>query len=205
MPKDLVTSETALEALYGAPVDRSLWKELDHVSAEHRALIEASPFVILSTVGPEGVDCSPRGDPAGFVRVEDPTTLLMPDRRGNNRLDSLRNIVRDPRVALLFLIPAKGETLRVIGRAEIDADPTLAARFEMNGKPPRTVLRIQVERSYFQCQKALSRSGLWRPEGWADPSGLPSAGDMLRATAPSPFDAERYDAAYPEHMRKTIY
>ena len=112
-----VTSIAQLEALYGQPAGAAVFKEIDHISAEYRAFIEASPFFVLATNGPEGVDCSPRGDDPGFVRVADEKTLMIPDRRGNNRIDSLRNIVRDPRVSLLFLVPGVGETIRVIGRA----------------------------------------------------------------------------------------
>lgn len=199
-----VTSTEALEEIYGAPNPRSLTKEVDHLTSAYRRLIEASPFLVLATVGPEGLDCSPRGDPAGFVHVEDETTLLLPDRRGNNRIDSLRNVVRDPRCALIFLIPGMGETLRVNGRAEILIEPGLLERFEIHGKRPRTVLRITVERVYFQCQKALARSRLWDPAARIDRSTLPSAGDML-STIDAEFDSAAYDAGYPEHMKRTIY
>lgn len=202
----VVTSEAALDGLYGAPVKRSLVKELDHVSEHYRAFIDAAPFAAIASVGPEGMDCSPRGDPPGFIHVADPRTLLIPDRRGNNRLDTLRNLVRDPRIALLFLIPGIGETLRVNGRARITADPDLCARFAMNGKPPRTVIVVAVERVYFQCQKALARSRLWRAEAQIPRSALPSTGSMLEAlSTDEPFDGAAYDAGYPEHMRKTIY
>ena len=129
-----ITSETELEALYDAPVPTSILKEVDHITDDYRKLIEASPFAILATSGPEGLDCSPRGDPSGFVLVADPKPLMIPDRRGNNRIDSLRNIVRDPRVALLFLIPGIGTTMRVNGKARLSADPELCATFAMEGK-----------------------------------------------------------------------
>ena len=170
----------------------------------YRAFIEASPFVVLATSGPEGLDCSPRGDPAGFVRVVDRKTLMLPDRRGNNRLDALRNIVRDPRVALLFLIPGIGRTLRVNGTARITTDPALCASFAMDGKDPRSVVVVTAERVYTQCPKALVRSRLWDPASQLPESALPSSGEMLRALS-SGFDAEAYDRDYPRRLSETIY
>ena len=199
-----ITDIAALEALYGTPPQTSLDKEITFLNAEYRAFIEAAPFAVIATVGEDGMDCSPRGDPPGFVVVEDERTLLIPDRRGNNRLDTLRNLVRDPRCALLFLVPGAGETIRVNGRAEIIADEALSARFEMQGKLPATVLRIQIDSVYFQCQKALARSRLWHPEARIERGDLPSAGQMVKAIK-SGFDAESYDAAYPERMKRTIY
>src|SRR2546430_486201 len=171
-----VTSLSQLEALYDQPRGTSLAKEINHINAHYRALIEASPFVALATNGPEGLDCSPRGDAPGFVRIADERTLLIPDRPGNNRIDSLRNIVRDPRVALLFLIPGCNETLRVNGRAAISIDPALIASFCVAGKPPRCVIAVSVETIYFQCAKAIVRSRLWDPAMHVDPGKLPSPG-----------------------------
>ena len=160
----LVTTMSELEALYSEkPYGASLIKEIDHISPQYRTLIEAAPFVVLATNGPDGLDCSPRGDPPGFVRVRDERTLLIPDRRGNNRIDSLRNLVRDPRIALLFLIPGVGETIRIIGRAAISTDPELCASFALHGKTPRCVLVVTAERAYYQCTKAIIRSKLWDP------------------------------------------
>jgi PPOX class probable FMN-dependent enzyme len=133
-----------LEAIYGFPNDASTVKVADRVTPRYRTLIEKSPFAALATCGPEGLDCSPRGDLPGFVRIHDEKTLMMPDRRGNNRCDSLRNIVRDPRAALLFLIPGSGSTLRVNGRAQVSADPGLLDTFKMDGKAPRTVVVMTV-------------------------------------------------------------
>ena len=141
-----------------------MWKEIDHINPQYRAFIEAAPFFVLASVGPEGVDCSPRGDAPGFVRVTGERTLMIPDRRGNNRIDSLRNIVRDPRVSLLFLIPGVGETFRIIGRASISTDPALLEGFVFAGKTPRAVIVVDVERVYFQCSKAIIRSKLWEAE-----------------------------------------
>lgn len=193
-----------LEALYGAPMGRSLTKEVDHISDHYRAFIERAPFVVVATSGPEGLDCSPRGDPPGFVRVQDANTLLIPDRRGNNRLDTLKNIVHDARISLLFLIPGIGETLRINGRAEIVVDDDLAASFEVQGKRPKTVVVVAVERVYFQCQKALARSRLWDSEAQIPRTALPSTGTML-AALDATIDAATYDEGYPEHMKKSIY
>ena len=200
----LLTTDAELDALYGPVNPNSLVKELDYLSDHYRAFVEHSPFVVLSTVGPEGLDASPRGDPPGFVAVRDRHTLLLPDRRGNNRIDSLRNLVRDPRVSLLFLVPGAGETLRVNGTAEISVDPALLERFEMNGKPPRCVLVVTIGRVYFQCQKALARSQLWSDAHHVAPGTMPSAGQILQGIK-ADFDGDAYDAAYPERMKKTIY
>jgi PPOX class probable FMN-dependent enzyme len=205
VPSQRVTSIEQLESIYGEPVARSLAKEIDHISEHYRAFIEKAPFVTVATCGPEGLDCSPRGDPPGFVRVVDEKTLMIPDRRGNNRVDSMRNLVRDPRISLLFLIPGINETMRINGRAEIVVDPDLCASFAVQGKLPRSVLVVTVERIYFQCQKALVRSRLWDAEAQIPRSELPSTGKMLEALVEKDFDGEEYDRNYPEHMQKTIY
>lgn len=199
-----LTTTEQLEAVYGKANPNSLRKELDHVSEHYRTFIEHSPFVAVSTAGPEGLDCSPRGDSPGFIVVENAQTLLMPDRAGNNRVDSLRNIVRDPRISLLFLVPGVGETLRVNGRAEIVTQPELLTAFEFKGKLPRSVIVIHVERVYFQCQKALARSKLWSEAARVLRSALPSAGDMLAAVTDG-FDGEAYDRDYPARMEETLY
>jgi PPOX class probable FMN-dependent enzyme len=154
---DVVTSVEQLEALYAAPVETSLLKVTDHITPLQQRYVDESPFVILATVGAEGVDCSPRGDPAGFVRVVDRRTVQIPDRRGNNRLDSLRNIVRDGRVALLFVIPGIGVTLRINGTAVLRTDADVRASFEIDGKQPATVIEVAVTECYTQCPKALIR------------------------------------------------
>lgn len=199
-----ITTIDALEALYGTQPQASLDKEIPYLTAEYRAFIEASPFMVMATVGEGGTDCSPRGDPAGFVRIEDERTLLIPDRRGNNRLDTLRNLVADPRCSLLFLVPGAGETIRVNGRADIISDSDLSEQFEMQGKRPATVLRVHIESVYFQCGKALIRSQLWDSDIQIERKSLPSAGDMVKAIK-ADFDAATYDADYPERMKKTIY
>src|SRR2546429_1330383 len=147
----IVTSIEALEHIYGEPFGPSIAKETDRVTSHYRAFIEAAPFFALATAGPDGLDCSPRGDAPGFVRVHDEKTLLVPDRRGNNRIDSLRNILHDPRVALLFLSPGCGEPIRVNGRSAISTHPALAQGFIVNGKSPRAVLVVSVDRVFFQC------------------------------------------------------
>ncbi len=200
----IVTSEAELEALYGQPAGAAVIKEIDHISDHYRTFIDASPFVILATSGPEGLDCTPRGDPAGFVRVVDRRTVMLPDRRGNNRLDTLRNIVRDPRIALLFLVPGIGRTLRINGRAQINVDPELCASFTMEGKVPRSVIVVTAERVYTQCPKALVRSRLWDPSRHIAETALPSTGVMMKALQES-FDAETYDRDYPRRLKETIY
>ena len=200
-----ITSLSALEALYGEVNEASLLKETDRVILEYRAFIEASPFVALATRGPEGLDCSPRGDGPGFVRVQDEKTLLLPDRRGNNRIDSLKNIMRDPQVALLFLIPGVGETLRVNGRAAISVDPALLESFAVDGKAPKSVLVITVEAVYFQCARAIVRSDLWNPAKHVARNTLPSAGQILAALTDSRVGGEAYDKALPERQRQTLY
>jgi uncharacterized protein len=200
-----ITTQEQLDALYGEPVPAAIAKEIDHISDHYKALIDKSPFVIIATVGPEGLDCSPRGDPPGFVRVVDRKTVLIPDRRGNNRIDGLRNLVRDPRISLLFLIPGVGTTLRINGRAEISVDPELCATFAMQGKAPKTVLVVTADRVYFQCPKALVRSRLWSAEAQVKPSELPSAGEILQALSRGNIDGAAYDQAYPQRLKDTMY
>jgi PPOX class probable FMN-dependent enzyme len=204
-PSHQVTSIEQLESIYGDPPTTSLVKEIDYISQHYRAFIEKAPFVTVATCGPEGLDCSPRGDPPGFVRVADENTLMIPDRRGNNRIDSMRNLVRDPRISLLFLIPGINETLRINGRAEIVIDPDICASFAMQGKLPRSVLVVTVERIYFQCQKALVRSRLWDVEVQIPRSELPSTGKILEALSENAIDGEEYDRNYPDRLKKTIY
>jgi len=197
-----------LENHYGQPVAGALWKEIDHINDHYRHFIEKSPFLILASIGEKGLDCSPRGDPGGFVRVVDPTCIQLPDRRGNNRLDSLRNIIHNPQVALIFLIPGIGETIRLSGKAKIVIDKTLCESFSINGKAASSVICIDVDKVYFQCQKALVRSQLWDASTQLDRSELPSAGQMINVFADLQnveFDANEYDQNYPEHMKKTIY
>jgi len=201
----LITTIADLESLYGEVNKGSLLKETDRIVPEYRALIEASPFLALATRGPEGLDCSPRGDGPGFVRVEDEKTLLLPDRRGNNRIDSLKNIVRDPGVALLFLIPGIGETLRVNGRAAISTDPELMQSFAVNGKLPRCVLIVHVESIYFHCSKAIVRSKLWDETTKIDRKSLPSTGTIIAELSQGKLGGEIYDREAPERIKAQLY
>ena len=200
-----VDTPAQLAALYGQPSEAALRKESPCLIEPYRRLLEASPFLVLATSGPGGLDASPRGDPAPAVVVQDDRTLLLPDRRGNHRLDSLRNIVADPRVALLCLVPGTSETLRINGRARLSTDPALLARLAMDGKPPATVVVVQIELVFFQCARALVRAGLWLPATWPDRSGLPTAGQMLTAATGGSFDGAAYDAALPARQRDSLY
>ena len=201
----LITSIDQLDALFEEPLPVSKVKEIDHVSPHYRAFIEAAPFFALATSGPEGLDCSPRGDAPGFVRVVDEKTLLVTDRRGNNRIDSLRNIVRDSRVALLFLIPGVGETLRVIGRAAISTDPDLAASFVVNGRAPNCVIVVAVERVYYQCTKAIIRSKLWDASRHVDRKSLPSTGTIIAALTGGRLGGEEHDRGQLERTMSKLY
>jgi PPOX class probable FMN-dependent enzyme len=201
----IIATIEQLEAIYGQPNDASTVKVADRVTPQYRVLIDKSPFAALATCGPEGLDCSPRGDRAGFVRVHDEKTLMMPDRRGNNRVDSLRNIVRDPRVALLFLIPGAGSTLRVNGRARVSTDADLLASFRMEGKAPRTVIVMTVDEIYFQCARAIVRSELWNPDRHVDPKSLPTPGQILADMSENLVGGEDYDRAWPERARQSLW
>ncbi|MCT8970521.1 pyridoxamine 5'-phosphate oxidase family protein [Microbaculum marinisediminis] len=201
----IVATVEELEAIYGQPSEASMVKEVDRVTPHYAAYIAASPFMALATSGPEGLDCSPRGDKPGFVRIHDEKTLMMPDRRGNNRVDSLRNIVRDPRVGLLFLIPGSGSTLRVNGTAAISTDADLLASFEMDGKAPRTVLVITIEAVYFQCSRAIVRSELWNPENHVDPKSLPSVGTVLASLSRNRIDGDAYDKDWPARAKASLW
>ncbi|MGM0562480.1 MAG: pyridoxamine 5'-phosphate oxidase family protein [Pseudomonadota bacterium] len=195
-----------LETLYDARIsDAARLKETDRIIAPYARLIEASPFAILATSGPEGLDCSPRGDRPGFLKVQDDRTLVLPDRKGNNRLDSLRNILNDPRVALLFLIPGSGTTLRVNGRAVISDDPVLLESLAIDDKLPKSALVISVETVYFQCARAVLRAGLWDSDSQVNPKSLPSAGDILEAASDARINGESFDRDWAERAVKTLW
>jgi hypothetical protein len=200
-----VTSLGALRALYGPANPNAIRKEVATLTPAYRRWIEAAPFFAVATGGPGGIDCSPRGDPAGrLCRILDERTLAIPDRRGNNRLDTLENILVDPRVALLFLIPGIAEAVRVAGRARLTVDPALRAAFAVEGAQPATVIVVAVERVYFQCARALIRARLWDPTTHVDCAAVPTAGEMTREADPA-FDAATYDAALPARQRATLY
>jgi PPOX class probable FMN-dependent enzyme len=201
----IIATIEQLEAIYGQPNEASTVKVADRITPPYRILIDKSPFAVLATCGPEGLDCSPRGDLPGFVRVHDEKTLMMPDRRGNNRVDSLRNIVRDSRIALLFLIPGSGSTLRVNGRAQVSADPALLAAFGVDGKAPRTVVIMTVDEIYFQCARAIVRSDLWNPLKQIDPNSLPTPGQILAEMSKNRVGGEDYDRAWPERARQSLW
>ena len=204
-----IRSLAGLAALYGQPGEALLRKESAVLTPAYQAMLAASPLVVLATSGPGGLDASPRGDPGSALQVQDERTLLLPDRRGNQRLDSLQNLVQDPRVALLCLIPGRNETLRINGRATVSSDPALCERLAMDGKPPVTVLVIAIEVVYFQCARALLRSQLWNPAAWPDLGQQPSAGQSLASGKgrgfDSAFDGAAYDAALPQRQRETLY
>ena len=180
-------------------------KEVEYLHPHYQALIRAAPFAVLATAGTSYVDASPRGDGPGFVEIADDHTLLLPDRRGNNRIDTLRNIIADPRVALLFLIPGVGETLRVNGRAQISVDPALIARFTVEGRAPRSVLVIHVETAFFQCSRAVVRADLWNAARHVVRDALPSTGTILRDISAGRAGGANYDAELAERVRATLY
>jgi PPOX class probable FMN-dependent enzyme len=204
-PMSIIATVAELEAIYGQPNDASTVKVAHRVTPEYRRLIEVSPFAALATSGPEGLDCSPRGDAAGFVRIHDDKTLMMPDRRGNNRVDSLRNIVRDPRVALLFLLPGCGSTLRINGRAHLSIDAALCESFRMDGKAPRCVVVMTIDEVYFQCARAIVRSDLWNPAKHVDVKSLPTPGQILASMTDNRVGGDEYDRVWPERARQSLW
>lgn len=191
-----------LEPLFADPPEAALVKVTRRLTPAYRRWIEASRFCILSTVGPEGTDASPRGDDGPVVQVADPGTLLMPDWRGNNRVDSLRNIVRDGRVSLAFLVSGSNSVMRVNGTARLSVDPALCGRFEQGGRHPRLVVVIAVAEVYVQCARALVRSGLWARD---DSSGLPSVGDMITEITDGGIDGAEYDRNWPGRAAQTLW
>ncbi len=205
MTPHAITTLAELEALYAQPAAPSLSKEVGYLHPHYRAFIEAAPLCLLSTVGNGWAECSPRGDAPGFVQVLDERTLLLPDRRGNNRIDSLRNIVADPRVGLLFVIPGVNETIRVNGTAQISVDPELIARCVVDNKAPTTVLVVTVQSVFFQCARALIRSRLWAADAQIARKLLPSNGEILATLTENAIDGAAYDRDLPERQRTTLY
>lgn len=200
-----VTDISALETLYGPPGAPALAKVADHLTETYRAWLSASSFFALATSGPDGLDVSPRGDAGVAVTILDDRTLLLPDHRGNNRIDSLRNIVADPRVALMFLIPGVNEALRINGRAFITLDGELCTRLAVQGQAPRSVVWIDIDQVYFQCARALIRSDLWARAALGRPDGIPTAGQMTAESSQGREGGPEYDAALPERQRRTLY
>ena len=201
----MITTIAELEAIYGPAHPRSITKEIPCLNEDYRAFVEASPFIVIATAGPEGLDCSPKGDQPGFVRILDEKTLAVPDRPGNNRIDNLRNIVRDSRISLLFIIPGVGETLRVNGTATISTEPALLSQFAVGGKLPKTVTLVTIGSVYFHCSKALVRSSLWDPASLVERSRLPSPGAMLQRLSAGAIDAVAYDREHPVRTQETLY
>lgn len=204
MPDHLITDLAALEALYGPVAAPSTAKEADHLHPAYARWIAQARFALLATSGEHGPDVSPRGDAGPLVRIVDEHTLLLPERRGNNRIDSLRNVLADARVSLIFLIPGVGEAVRVRGRAAISVDPELLAFFAVDGKAPHCVLRISVDKVFFQCARAILRSRLWHPEEHGR-EGVPTAGQILAALTDDAIDGAAYDCSLPQRQRDTLY
>jgi uncharacterized protein len=201
----LIHTISELESLFDVVGEVSIQKEVSYLHPAYQAMISASPFAVLATIGPHGLDASPRGDPQGFIQVRDEHTLLMPERRGNNRIDSLRNIIADPRVALFFMIPGIGETLRVNGRARISIDPGLLQRFATQNKLPKCVLEISVETVFFQCARAIQRSKLWEGLSEQVRKSVPTPGTILQALTDSKIDGAAYDQELPARQKSTLY
>jgi len=200
----IITTVEDLKAIYGEVSEASTAKVTTSLTPAYRQMIEKSPFVALATAGPEGLDCSPRGDRGAVVRIENDRTLALPDWRGNNRVDSLANIVRDPRVALMFLIPGSNSVMRINGRAVISVAPDLLESFEIDGRHPRSVIIISIEEAYFQCARAVMRAELWNGERHVAADELPTPGEMLKAAKQS-FDQESYDREWPARAAKTMW
>ena len=200
----IITSVTELEAIYGAPSEASVIKVSNRLTEGYRKLIEASPIMALATCGPEGLDCSPRGDPRQVMTIKNERTLVLPDRRGNNRIDSLRNIVRDDRVGVLFLIPGSDSTLRVNGRAVISVDTDLLASLAVEGKLPRSAIVITIGEIYFQCARALMRAKVWDRDAWPDAAALPTPGNLMRELKQD-FDSQTYDQEWPERAKTSMW
>ena len=200
-----VTDIDGLAGQYAKPTERVLKKQIDHVDAVGRAFIAASPFLVLATGSREGLDCSPKGDRPGFVEVaDDGRTLFIPDRRGNNLIDGLRNLVEDPRIGVIFFVPGANETYRVNGRARISTDAGLRERFAVNGKAPATVMVVTVEQAFAHCPKALVRSNLWKAASGTRPHGVPTLGDFVAARNPGTNSAA-FDAEYKERIPSELY
>ncbi len=194
-----------LESLYGEPLNTSLIKEIDHINDGYRKLIEAAPFVVIATSGPGGLDCSPKGDAPGFVRIVDERTVMIPDRPGNNRLDGFKNLMSDPRIALLFLIPGVGETMRINGRAAVSVDLALRESFAVNGKPARAVLIVNVETIFFHCSKAVVRAKMWDPKSQIARNSLPSTGTIIAELSGGKLGGEQYDKDAPAKIKSMLY
>ncbi len=203
--KYVLRDEKELSEHYGKGNDASLAKEVNFLHQHYQRFVEASTYVVLASAGPGGLDASPRGDTAGFVKIADENTLLIPDRAGNNRVDTLHNLVNDPRIGLLFLIPGIGESLRVNGTVRISIAPDLLDRFIVQGKRPRSVLVIHVETAYFQCPRAAVRADLWNPDKFVNRTALPSSGTILADLSGRRLGGAEWDRTREETVRATLY
>jgi hypothetical protein len=202
---DPICSASELDAMFAPPMSTSIRKVTGRLTPAYRGMIEASPFVVIATTGPRGLDCSPRGDAPGFVRVHDDSTLLLPERRGNNRIDTLRNLIGDPRASLLFMIPGISEILRVNGRAALSRNSTLCESFTIKGVAPKLVIVFAIEQVMFQCARAIVRSKLWDPATFLVPGRAPTAGRMLADATEGEEGGTEYDAALPARIQSTLY
>jgi PPOX class probable FMN-dependent enzyme len=202
---DSIRTIEELKSLFGTVGEASIAKETALIHPIYQQWIQASPFAVLATVGPQGLDVSPRGDPAPLVRILNQTTILLPERRGNNRLDGLKNILQDPRVALLFFIPGIRETVRVNGKASITVNQAILQSFAVDGAIPKCALEITVEAVFFQCGRAFIRSGLWDLEKHQSAQNVPSAGAILSALTHSKIDGTAYDAELPQRQKSSLY
>ncbi len=200
-----ISSIAELEKIYKTPIEISHTKVLNRLSKNYARFIKASPFVALASVGPDGLDCSPRGDRENVVAIANDKTLLMPDWRGNNRLDTLRNIVSDPRISLMFMVPGSETILRVNGRAIVSADKEICTTFEMEGQHPTTVIAIDITEVYFQCARAIKRAQLWKASAQNAALNLPSVGEMLKEITNGEFDGDEYDNNWPARAEKTLW
>lgn len=201
---NFIETQEQLHALFGEPSANALRKETDHLHPIYQRWIQASGFAVLATSGPKGLDTSPRGDPVPLVRIIDDKTLLLPERKGNNRIDGLRNILHDPRVSLIFMVPGVDETLRVNGSARITADPALMQSLAVDGKPATCALWIHVDQVFFQCGKSMMRSGLWLSRA-NDAPQPPSAGEIFHALSGGQVDPKSYDREKPQRLREGMY
>ncbi len=200
---DYIDNIEELEALYGQPAQAALIKVAHRMTPTYRAWILRSRFCVVSTVGPDGVDGSPRGDEGPVVQELDEHTLALPDWRGNNRMDTLRNLVADDRIALMFMVAGSDNVVRVNGHARITTDADMCARFERDGKLPRSVVIIQIAEIYSQCARAVMRAGLWTDGDLSE--GLPTVGDMLKEMTSGEFDGATYDKGWAARAKETLW
>src|SRR5215471_4605813 len=202
---DPICTAAELYDMYPPPPSTSIRKVTRKLTPSYRAMVEASPFLVIATIGPRGIDCSPRGDAPGFVRVHDDSTLLVPERRGNNRIDTLRNIIRDPRASILFLIPGISELLRVNGSAALSRNPALCQSFAVKAAAPKLVIVFSIEQVMFQCARAVVRAGLWDPSKFRKFGEVPTAGRMLSDATAGEEGGGDYDAILPARIQSTLY